>query len=167
MGNRYYRLTTPGITPVCRLWQKSSRSLGQKALIFEGQRQIFVKFQSQGQNLAQKFPISPIFQVIYQGMSIENFDCRTDRTQSKPIELIGRIDRTRSRTDLSDNRIQLNIYMFFFGWFVSIDFNWFDRSVRSSSIDSISQFDWFDWSVRLIRLISSIEFDWLNLAPEW
>ena len=49
----------------------------------------------------------------------------------------------------------------FFWWLVSIDFDWFDRSAWSSSID-------FDHSVRLICLISSIDsidqFNWVWLT---
>ena len=76
----------------------------------------------------------------FQGMSIENFDCQTDRTQSKLIELIDRIDRTRSRIDRS-NPIEY-LHVFLVDWF------------RLSSIRSIDQFD---------RLID--QFDWFRLNP--
>ena len=62
-----------------------------------------------------------------------------------------RIDRSNAndRIDRSDDWIQLNIYMFFFSWLVLIDFDWFYRSIRSSSI----AFDWFDRSLRSVRSI--------------
>ena len=67
------------------------------------------------------------------------------------IEL-NRIIQSDNWSERSDNRIQLNIYMFFsVDWFrlTLIDFDWFNWSVWSSSIDLIGQFDWFDRSVCL------------------
>ena len=126
-------------------------------------------------------------------MSIGNFDYWTDRTQSKPIKPIGGIDQTQSnwsirQSNWSIGRSKSNEYLHvFFGWLVSIDFDWFDRSVRLVSIE----FDRFEaigrinqtrsksietkskiyiffllwlisivWSISLIvRSISSIEFN--------
>ena len=80
------------------------------------------------------------------------------------IEL-NRTDRSDNQSDRSDDWIQLNIYISL-GWLVSIDFDWFNQSVRSSSIDLIGQFDWFDRSVQLSRSISPIDlidqFDWVS-----
>ena len=69
-------------------------------------------------------------------LSIESI--KLNRNQSnwlvESIEL-NRTDRSDNRTDPSDNRSQSNIYMFFFGWLISIDLEWFDKSVWLVSIE--------------------------------
>ena len=78
-------------------------------------------------------------------MSIENFDCRTDRTQSKPIELIDQTIEVIDRTiEVIDRTIEFNptFYMFF----------------RLTLIDSIDQFD----RVRSFR--STIELNCVRLT---
>ena len=105
-----------------------------------------------------------------QGMSIENFDCWTNQTQSKPIIHIGRIDWTQSNWSIrqlkwligQSNPIEhLHVFL---GWLVLIDLDW----LRLIRLISSIEFDWFDRSVWLIWSISSIDsidqFDWVRLV---